>query len=88
MKVKIERCENGEMKNNIDNKLWKEFVKWGSGFTLEADRIYDEEGKPFIYHLTMYGLHFNGDELVGSDLNELFRKAIKIGKKNMKKLLN
>ena len=60
MKAKIERCENGEMKNNIDNKLWKEFVKWGSGFTLEADRIYDEEGLPFIYHLTMYGLHFNG----------------------------
>ena len=72
--------------NVMTNKLWQEFIKWGSGFNIEAERDYKKKDKPFIYHLFMYGLHYENDyELIGKNLDDLLKTAIKDGELSVKK---
>lgn len=69
-------------------KLWQEFIKYGSGFELEAERDYQAKGKPLIYHLKMFGLIYPDDyELMGRDLEKLLKQAMKDGKRKLKKLV-
>lgn len=69
--------------------LWREFTKYGSGFKLEGERIYDEKGQPVFYHLHMYGLVYpNNYELVGETLTELLQQAIDDGKRGWNELNN
>lgn len=73
---------------NKPSELWNDFMTYGSGFKLEAERDYDHKDQPLIFHLTMYGLVYPTDyELVGTNLNKLFKKAIVDGKKNFKEML-
>lgn len=69
----------------IDAKLWHEFTtKWGSGFTLEAERDYKARDNPLVYHLKMYGLWADDDgEFTSKDINVCMRKAIERLKKNI-----
>lgn len=66
----------------MNEKIWKEFTRWGSGFKLEAERDYDMKNKKFIYHLTCYGLFMDEEELISMDINQLMQQAIKKAKKN------
>ena len=75
------------MEQRIDSELWLEFIQWGSGFTLEAERDYQSKKEPLFYHLTMNGLFFHNDELMGENINKLMKEAIKIGRRNQTKLL-
>ncbi len=69
----------------MDNKVWKEFIKWGSGFELEAERDYKASNESLIYHLFMYGLCYDdGYEIVGTNLDKLLKQAIEDGKKALK----
>lgn len=64
------------------NETFKEFIKWGSGFTIDAERDYKTKGEPLIYHLFMFGLHYPDKyEIVGRDLEKLMKQAIRDGKK-------
>ena len=73
--------------SKINPELWAEFITFGSGFNLEAERLYDEEGEPMYYHLSMEGIAYpDGYEIVGYDINELLEKAIEDGKRVMKAL--
>ena len=66
----------------MNQAIWQEFIKWGSGFKIEAGRDYKEKGEPLIYHLFMYGLLYDDDyELVGKNLNKLLKTAIKDGQR-------
>ena len=70
----------------LNTKLWKEFIEWGSGFTLEAERDYKAKGEPLIYHLTMYGLCANDkNEFVSKNINIIMKQVIKLLEGNMKK---
>jgi hypothetical protein len=63
-------------------KLWQQFIQYGSGFRLEAERDYHTKGEPLFYHLKMFGLIYpDGYELVGYSLEKLLKQAIKDGKK-------
>lgn len=63
-------------------KLWNKFVKYGSGFVLEADRDYEIKSEPLIYHLHMYGLIYPDNyEIIGYDLKKLLVKAMRDGDK-------
>ena len=65
-------------------KLWEKFLKYGSGFDLEAEREYDKPSQPYFYHLRCYGLAFPTDyELLGFNLDKLLKKAIEDGQKEM-----
>jgi hypothetical protein len=77
-----------EMKKQlIDNEIWSEFIKWGSAFELEAERLYDEPGVPYVFQIHMYGLYYPSQyEIIGKDINKLMRQAIKDGKKNRDKI--
>ena len=66
------------------DKIWLEFIKYGSGFKFEGERDFDKKGSPYIYHLHMYGLWYPDDyELVGTNLQKLLKQAIKDGEKFM-----
>lgn len=64
----------------MNKKIWQEFTKWGSRWTLEAERDYLKKDKPLIYHLKMFGaFYLEEPEFVGDNLEKLFKKAIKHG---------
>ena len=68
----------------MNNKLWKEFTKWGSGWELSAEREYKKKGTPLVYHLKMFGLYYPKDyEIISYGLDTLLKRAIKDGKKEM-----
>jgi len=70
----------------MKKELWQEFIKWGSGFNLEAEREFEERGKPLYFHLKMFGFHYPSNyELTGKNLNKLLKQAIKDGEKSLKK---
>lgn len=69
----------------MKKEIWEEFIKWGSGWKLEADRDYKQKGNPFCFHLKMFGLYYPDNyELVGRDLEKLLKQAIKDGSKRLK----
>ena len=72
----------------MTSKLWKEFIQWGSGFKLEAERLYDEKNEPLFYRLTMYGLAYKFDEIIGEDIEKVLKEAIEKGKKNLRESVN
>ena len=59
----------------------KEFLEWGSGFNLEAERDYSKKGDPLVYHLNCYGLYSQHKEYIGKDLEKVLKKAISDYKK-------
>lgn len=66
-------------------EIWQEFIEWGSGWILEAERDYKKKNNPLCYHLNMFGLHYPDNyELVGYNLQELLKQAIKDGRKSEK----
>lgn len=67
--------------------IWDTFAEYGSGFTLEAERLYDEKGEPLYYRLKMYGLAYpEGYEITGYNISRLLKRAIKDGKKRIRLL--
>lgn len=61
-------------------ELWPQFTRYGSGWTLEAERDYKAAGSPLIYHLRMFGVVYPDHyELVGDDPPTLLRQAIADG---------
>jgi len=83
--IEREIKKEGKMKTKksekaIDAKLFQEFITWGSGFTLEAERDYKRKGRPFIFHLTVYCLWVDNDEneFVSTNINVVMKRAIKL----------
>lgn len=73
----------------MNNKLWKEFIEWGSGFRIEAERDYKIKGEPLFFHLFMYGIHYKEDyEIMDYNLEKLLKRAIRDGEKSMNKFKN
>jgi hypothetical protein len=78
-----------KMTKILDVSIWNKFIKYGSGFTLEAERDYKKRGEPLVYHLFLYGLWTDDEnEFVGEDLNVLMKEAIKMFGDNMRKANN
>ena len=66
----------------MEKEIWQEFIKWRSGFQLEAERDYKKKGWPLYFRLRMFGLYYPDNyELVGKDLNKILKQAIKDRKK-------
>lgn len=73
------------MKNKL--AIIREFLKWGSGFTLQAERDYRDQKSPYFYELTVYGLYAPDESYKGLYPIKLMEKAIKDMKK-IKKDMN
>jgi hypothetical protein len=69
----------------INPKLFEEFIKWGDGFTLEAERDYEAIGRPFVYHLRIYGLWIGDNEFVSKNINTVMKQAIRFVIENYEK---
>ena len=68
-------------------EVWKEFIDYGSGFKLEAERDYKTKREPVYYHLFMYGLVYpTGYEIVGTNLKKLLLQTMKDGNQEFKRL--
>ena len=66
------------------NKTFQEFIKWGSGWEIEAARDYHDKKQPLWFSLKMHGIWWKNYEICGDNLEELMKQAIKDGKKAKK----